>query len=85
MMFLGFIIIPVQIFYFAYCLKRVYKLSTAQIILKTLLLLFLFGGIIIIIGIGAGFYMAKTGAFDAMIEAQKATIEAQKAVQDSIN
>ncbi|WP_296312264.1 DUF3667 domain-containing protein [Winogradskyella sp. UBA3174] len=84
---LGTASIFLQMAYFGYCYKRMYKLSVSGLILRTLF----FFGIIIVIMIAIiilGFVMAmlfKDSAFiQQIIESQKATIEAQKAAMDSI-
>ncbi len=79
MMFFGLAIVPIQILYFAYCLKRVYNLSFAQILLKTLIFLIILGIIFVIITAAASYFMYQSGMFDEMIEAQKQAREARKA------
>ncbi len=80
----GLLMLPVQIGYFAFCLKRVYGLDKAQIILKTLIFILILGVLFGIIMVVVTFMMFKTGMMDEVIEAQKALQEAQKAAKDSI-
>lgn len=68
---IGFLIFPIYIFYFAYCLKGVYRLTLAQIVLKTLIFLILLGVIFFLVMIGGMFYAYKAGIFDEIREAQK--------------
>ncbi|BAO74655.1 hypothetical protein WPG_0425 [Winogradskyella sp. PG-2] len=85
---LGSASIFLQIAYFAYCYKRMYKLSFSGIILRSL---FFFGILIVImIGIGIlgviiGIIYKDSEVMQSLIESQKAAIEAQKALKDSIN
>jgi hypothetical protein len=85
---LGTASIFLQMVYFAYCYKRVYKLSFSGLILRTL---FFFGIVLatMIVIITLGFLMAmlfKDSAFiQQLSESQKATIEIQKAAVDSIS
>lgn len=79
MTFLGLAIIPIQILYFAFCLKRVYNLNMSQIILKTLIFLIILGILFVIITAIASYIMFQNGMFDEMIEAKKLEIEAKKA------
>jgi len=85
---LGTASIFLQMVYFAYCYKRLYKLSFSGLILRTLFFFGIMLAIIIVI-ITLGFLMAmlfKDSAFIQQIsESQKATIETQKAAVDSIS
>lgn len=85
MSILGLITLPLQFFFFAFCLKRMYRLDVAQIILKALIFLIILGVLGAILSVVAAYFMYQSGMFEEMIEAQKAAIEAQKAVKDSIN
>lgn len=67
-----------MIVYGAYCLKRLYELSTPGIILRTMGFLGIFVLVCIIGGIGFAIWMIFTESGQEMIEAQKAAIEAQK-------
>ncbi|WP_405576427.1 DUF3667 domain-containing protein [Winogradskyella sp. Asnod2-B02-A] len=84
---LGSASIFLQMVYFGYCYKRLYKLSIPSCILK---LLFFFGIllVIMILCVILGIIMAllfKDSAFmQDIIEAQKATIEAQKAAMEAV-
>lgn len=91
----GMLLIPVQILYFAYGLKKCYNTTTLGIILKTLLLIIIIVIFMILLGI-LGFLAAilfKDSEFmrpiiesqKAAAEAQKAAMEAQKVLKDSIN
>lgn len=87
----------ITIIYMGYVLKRLFKLDTGNMILKTGLFFLIGFGLLILISIGFGiasFFMAKSGAFDdteffklikEQAEAQKALKEAAKAAKDSIN
>jgi len=78
MTFFGMLIIPLQILYFAFCLKRVYKLTLAEIILKTLIFLMILGVLFLITTVIGGYIMYQQGMFDEMIETQKKIIDAKK-------
>ena len=62
----------IQIIYFAYLLKKLFKLSATQLLIKTLYFLLLFIPLYIIVGIIAVSIMMLTGSFDELIEAEKA-------------
>lgn len=85
---LGFFSIFFQIGFFAYCYKRIYKISTAGIILRTL---FFFGilAVIMVLLIIAGVVFAiifkDNPAVIEFMESQKAVYESQLPVKDSIN
>lgn len=77
-----------QIAYFGYCYKRLYKLSFGGFILRTLFflgILLILMIAIIILGILAAMLFKDSEIVQSFIEAQKATSEAQKAIKDSIN
>ncbi len=78
---ISFILIPIQILYFAYSFKRLFGLSLKSILLKTLLSLVLLGALFIAFGILMGIIMYYNGTMDQVIEAQRATIEAAKKAQ----
>ena len=59
---LGFLTFPLMLFYFSYCLKRIYGLSTMEIILRTLIFFIVFGFIMVVLMIGSGIAMYKTGS-----------------------
>ncbi len=69
---LAMFLIPSMIIYSAYCLKRLYQLSISELILKTLLFLFLSFILFIIMTIIAMVMMYLNGDFQKMIEARKA-------------
>lgn len=82
---LGMITSPFMFFYFAYTLKRVYKLDFAQIVLRSLIFLVIMIVLFVGISVLTGIYMYYSGAFDQMIEAKKAAMEAKEVIKDSIN
>ena len=82
---LGMLTLPFMFFYFAYCLKRVYNLDFAQIVLRSLIFLLIMIVLFLGISVLTGIYMYYSGAFDQMIEAKKATMEAKEVIKDSIN
>jgi hypothetical protein len=77
-----------QIAYFGYCYKRLYKLSVKGFILRTL---WFFGILIIamilliLLGVVAAFVFQDSETIQNMIEAQKKAAEAQQTIKDSIN
>ncbi len=75
---MGFIIMPLQILYFTYCLKQVYGLNNTQTLIKTLIFIGILGFIMLLIIIAGIVFAAKSGMFNEMIEAQKAATEAAK-------
>jgi hypothetical protein len=84
---LGSASIFLQMVYFAYCYKCIYKLSFGGLVLRTLL----FFGIIlaimlicIILGVVTAILFKDSAFIQQVLESQKATIEAQKAAMDSI-
>jgi hypothetical protein len=62
----GSIILPAQMVYFAYVLKRVYGLTLSQILVRTLLFLLLLFFFMILFSIAMGIYMYQTGMFEQM-------------------
>ena len=64
--------------YFAYCLKRLYKISIADIMLRSMGCAFVFVGLIVIMTLGFVAWMFLTEAGQEFGEAQKATAEALK-------
>lgn len=77
-----------QMAYFGYCYKRIYKLSIKGIILRTL---WFFGIILIvmlffiILGVVLAFIFQDSELIQNMIEAQQKAAEAQNVLKDSIN
>jgi len=65
------ILIPIQIIYSAYCLKRIYRLNLIGIVFKTLLFLLLLFVLLILFSIVMAFILIKSGTFQEMMEAQK--------------
>lgn len=69
---LTLIVMPVQIIYSAYCLKRLFQLSVKGILLKTLLFLLILLVFFIMFSIIMAVIMYLNGDIEAMIEVQKA-------------
>jgi len=69
-------LIPFMLFYAAYILKRLYRLTFGQLILRTLLFFVVLGVVSIIIIIIVAIIMFITGDMQQMIEAQRAAMEA---------
>jgi len=69
---LGFFVLPFQLIYFTYCLKRVYGLNNTQILIRTLIFIGIIGLIMLLIMVAGAIFAIKSGMFDEMIEAQKA-------------
>ena len=85
---LGGISAVFQIGFYAYALKRIYKLSIGGIILRTLFFFAILGAISImmsILGGIIGFIFRDHPAVKSYLETQRAIYEAQKAIKDSIN
>jgi hypothetical protein len=85
---LGTASIFLQMAYFGYCYKRLYKLTHGGLALRTLwflaiLLLILI--IIVILGFLIGFLFKDSEVMQSIIESQKAAIEVQEVIKDSIN
>jgi len=81
----GLLMIPIMILYSAYCLKRIYKLNFAEIVLRTLIFGIVLFIVFVILTIGMMIVMYLNGDLQEMMEAQKAAIEAKRALKDSIN
>ncbi len=79
----SFFMILLMILYSAYCLKRLYNLSPAEIILRTLIFLIILGVIFVLFSIVAGVIMYLNGDMEAIQEAKKQAIEAKKATSGS--
>ncbi|WP_411894771.1 DUF3667 domain-containing protein [Winogradskyella sp. A2] len=71
-------ILPLMILYTAYALKRIYKLSFFDIIVRTLLFLVVLAISLVIFTVLLFAFMYFTGDLQEMIEAQKAAEEAAK-------
>lgn len=82
---LGLITVPIQIIYSAYCLKRLFKLSMAGIILKTLIFFMVLFVLFVIAAIIMAFIMIRSGALDDVIEAQKAKQGVSYIISSAIN
>lgn len=67
-----FMVLPLQILYYAFVLKRLYALSVVQIILKTLLFFVVLIPVFIIVILLFGIVLYFAGFYDEMIEAEKA-------------
>jgi len=78
---LTIISLPLQILYSAYCLKRLYQLNLAEIILKTLIFFMILGVVFIIAVIAMVVIMYLNGNLQEMIEAQRKAKEAANAVK----
>lgn len=70
--------LPFMVLYAAYILKRLYKLSFGQMLVRTILFFFITLIVLFIIGIIVVIIMMMTGDMQQMIEAQKAAMEASK-------
>ncbi|MDU8885996.1 hypothetical protein RXV94_07480 [Yeosuana sp. MJ-SS3] len=70
--FSGLVLMPLMILYSAFCLKRLYELSTGNIILRTLLFLVILGIAFVILSVVMAIVMFLNGDLEQMIEAQKA-------------
>jgi len=81
---IGILSIFWNIGYFAYVLKRIFKLQLDQIILKTLLFIALGGFLIFGLGIVFGILGAFLGWFDGFEEIMNQQAEIQRALRDSI-
>lgn len=85
---LGLFSIFFQVGFFAYCYKRVYKISPAGMVLRTLFFLGILGAIMVLLIIaGAVFaliFKDNPAVIDFM-ESQKAIYESQLPIKDSIN
>ncbi|MFD1163478.1 DUF3667 domain-containing protein [Hwangdonia seohaensis] len=75
---IGFFIMPLQIIYFTYCLKRVYGLNNTQTLIRTLIFIGILGLLMFIIMVAGVVFALKSGMFDEMIEAKKAAAETAK-------
>jgi len=75
-MILSLLLFLLMVFYAAFCLKRLYRLSTEGIILRTMGFGAVFIGLCIILGIGFGAWMVFTESGQKMIETQKEAYEA---------
>ncbi len=69
----GLLSLPLQIVFFTYCYKRLFKLNLKSIILKTLLFLLLLSIFFIIASIISAVIMFFNGTFEEMREIQKKT------------
>ena len=67
--------LPIMMLYAAYVLKRLYKLSFGQIVLRTLLFFFVLGAVMVIVTMVIIGIMLITGDMQEMIEAQRAARE----------
>ncbi len=73
--YMSIILLPLQIIYSAYCLKRLYSLSIQGIILRTLLFFMILGILFVIVSIVMGIIMMNNGTFKKLIDAQKSAKE----------
>ncbi|TCK68663.1 uncharacterized protein DUF3667 [Winogradskyella wandonensis] len=77
-----------QIGFFAYCYKRIYKISFWGIVLRTLFFIAILGATTIlfsILSVIIGIIFRDHPIMKSFIESQKAVYEAQKTIRDSIN
>jgi len=72
------IFLPIMVLYAAYVLKRLYKLTFGQMIVRTLLFVGVLGVVLVIITILMLVIMYLTGDLEQMIETQRAGMEAAK-------
>lgn len=85
---LGTSSIFLQMAYFGYCYKRLYKLSIGGVILRTLwffAILLIVCILIIILGIIFAIIFKDSDMVQSIIKAQGKAIEAQKTIKDTIN
>lgn len=82
---LGLITIPLQMIYSAYCLKRLFNLSVASLIIKTLLFFLVLFVLFIIASVIMAIVMIKSGTIDDVIEAQNAKKEVSYIISSAIN
>jgi hypothetical protein len=68
----AFLVMFLQLVYFMYVLKRLYKLSIKQLIIKTLYFLALLLFLYIMVSIAFVIYLILTGGFGEFMEAEKA-------------
>lgn len=71
----GFLSIPLQILFSAYCFKRIFKLGYTSIFLKTFLFLLILLMLFILLSISMGIMMYYDGTMQELIDAQKAAKE----------
>ena len=76
------IFFPLMILYAAYILKRLYQLSFAQMVLRTLIFFIVLGVVFAIIIVIVIIIMLITGDMQELIEAQRAAMEAAKQVKN---
>lgn len=81
---LSIAILFIQIFYFAYILKRIFTLTIKQLIIKTLYFIVLFVPIYIVISMVVITILLASGSFDTLIEAEKARIEVTQVLHSLI-
>jgi hypothetical protein len=77
-MIFSFVLNFLMILYYAYCLKRLYKISTAGIVLRSIGCGAILIVVIIIFGIGLGAWIVTTDSGKEYIESQKKIFEAGK-------
>ncbi|WP_406683179.1 DUF3667 domain-containing protein [Seonamhaeicola sp. MEBiC1930] len=68
----SFIFIPLMIIFCAFCLKRLYKINLANLLLRTLLFFAILGVVFVITSILMAIKMYFDGTFEQMMEAKKA-------------
>ncbi|WP_040254196.1 DUF3667 domain-containing protein [Psychroserpens mesophilus] len=72
------IFLPLMVLYAAYILKRLYKLTFGEIVVRTLLFIAILGIVMVIATIIVVVIMLMTGDMQEMIEAQRAAMDAAK-------
>lgn len=70
--YVAYLVMPVQVVYYSYVLKRLFKLSFGKLMLKILLFLLVLIPVYIIFVIIAALFMIMTGSFQELLEAEKA-------------
>ena len=75
---ISMIFLPIMMLYAAFILKRLYQLSFAQMLLRTLIFFVVLGVVFAIVTVIVIIIMLITGDMQEMIQAQKAVIEAGK-------
>ena len=73
---ISMIFLPLMVLYAAYILKRLYQLSFAQMLLRTLIFCIVLGVVFAIIIVIVIIIMLITGDMQELIEAQRAAMEA---------
>ena len=83
-LYISMLLLPMQIIYTAYCLKKLYKLRVQQIILKTILFLFVLGVFGFIFTVVILILMYANGTMQELMEAQKAAQQSTSYIASSV-